>query len=167
MNERFFSKRYTVRKLRKKDVKQIYELCKENSLYYQYCPPFVTYESIKEDMAALPPNVTKESKYFVGYYDGDRLLAVLDLIDGYPEKNTIFIGFFMCDASIQKCGFGTELINELVEYIRTLEYKAVQLAWVKGNPQSEHFWIKNGFVAIKETSSSAADNVILAERKLY
>ena len=96
-----------------------------------------------------------------------RILAIYIAAGLDPEKNTIFIGFFMCDASIQKCGFGTELINELVEYIRTLEYKAVQLAWVKGNPQSEHFWIKNGFVAIKETSSSAADNVILAERKLY
>ena len=46
----------------------------------------------------------------------------------------------------------------------TYDNKTVLLAWVKGNPQSEHFWTKNGFRFLKETSSSAADCVILAER---
>jgi len=49
-------------------------------------------------------------------------------------------------------------------FFRTLT--SIRLAWVKGNPQSEHFWMKNGFLPIKETSSTAAEKVILAEKKL-
>lgn len=94
------------------------------------------------------------------------MIAVLDLIDGYPEKDVVFIGFFMCDISIQKCGIGTNIITELFDYVKNQGYKSVQLAWVKGNPQAEHFWLKNGFTVVKETSSTAADYVILAERKL-
>lgn len=161
-----FSKTYTVRKLQKDNVEKIYELCKENALYYQYCPPFVTRESIEEDMIALPAEVTKEHKYYVGFFDGERLIAVLDLIDGYPQKDIVFIGFFMCDVCIQNSGIGTAMIGELIEYIRSLGYQAVRLAWVKGNPQAEHFWLKNSFTPIKETSSTAADCVILAERRL-
>ena len=49
------------------------ELCSKNTLYYEYCPPFVSHESIEEDMNAIPPE--------------NKLLAVLDLIDGYPDRN--------------------------------------------------------------------------------
>lgn len=167
MKEADFSKKYQVRKLQKEDVWQIYELCSKNSIYYQYCPPFVSYESIEEDMAALPSGITNECKYYVGYYEVGNLLAVLDLIDGYPEKEVVFIGFFMCDISIQKRGIGTNIITELLNYIKIQGYKSVQLAWVKGNPQAEHFWLKNGFTVVKETSSNVADSsVILAEKRL-
>ncbi|SFH72988.1 hypothetical protein SAMN04487830_106121 [Pseudobutyrivibrio sp. OR37] len=35
-------------------VSDAYNLCSKNTLYYDYCPPFVTPESIKADMTALP-----------------------------------------------------------------------------------------------------------------
>lgn len=36
------------------DVEKIYELYRKNTLYYEYCPPFVTENSIRQDMQALP-----------------------------------------------------------------------------------------------------------------
>ena len=166
MNEKCFSKKYAVRKLQKKDIPFILGLCSKNTLYYEYCPPFVSYESIEEDMNAIPPNVETECKYYIGFYDENKLLAVLDLIDGYPDRNHVFIGFFMCEVSIQNCGVGTEIITELLDTIKEYGYKSVQLAWAKGNPQAEHFWMKNGFKIIKETASTASECVILAERDL-
>ena len=166
MNEKCFSKKYVVRKLQKKDIPFILELCSKNTLYYEYCPPFVSYESIEEDMNAIPPNVVIERKYYVGFYDANKLLAVLDLIDGYPDRNLAFIGFFMCEVSVQNCGVGTKIITELLNVLKEYGYKSVQLAWVKGNPQAEHFWMKNGFEIIKETASTASECVILAGRDL-
>lgn len=166
MNEKNFSGRYDVRKLKKEDAGRIYELCRMNDLYYRFCPPLATMESIGDDMTALPPGKTMESKYYVGYYEEDRLIAVLDLIDGYPEKEIVFIGLFMTDISIQNRGTGTEIINELTEYLCSQGYEKMQLAWVKGNPQAERFWLKNGFYAVRETSSPAAGSVILAEKIL-
>lgn len=166
MNERLFSKHYTVRKLQREDTDAIFDLCRKNELYYAFCPPPVTKESIMEDMTALPPHTSIEDKYYVGYFSGDKLIALLDLIDGYPENGTVFIGLFMTDVSVQKCGIGTSIISELLEYLTASGIAAVQLAWVKGNPQSEHFWLKNGFIPVKETTSNAAAHVILAERKL-
>ena len=164
MNEKKFSAIYKVRKLNVDDVNQIYDLCRQNSLYYEYCPPMVSRESIKEDLVALPPNISINQKYFVGFYDSEKLIAVMDVIDGYPEKAIAFVGFFMTDISVQNKGLGSAIISDFIEYLRTEKYESVRLAWVKGNPQSEHFWTKNGFRLLKETSSSAADCVILAER---
>lgn len=161
-----FSKKYETKKLSCEDVNEIYDLCLTNPLYYDYCPPAATKESILEDLSALPPNVTMEDKYFVGFFEKERMVAVMDLIDGYPEEKIVFIGFFMTDASVQNKGLGSAIISEVIDYLKSMYYLAIQLAWVKGNPQAEHFWLKNGFLAIKETSSTAADHVILAEKKL-
>ncbi len=75
-----FSNDYTVRRMEKADVADIYLLCSKNGLYYQYCPPFVTEQSILDDMKALPPNKEMYDKYYVGYYRGEELIAVLDFI---------------------------------------------------------------------------------------
>jgi len=161
-----FSKKYETRKLSSEDVDEIYNLCLTNPLYYEYCPPAPTKESVLEDLFALPPNVTMEDKYFVGFFEKGRMVALMDLIDGYPEEKIAFIGFFMTDASVQNKGLGSAIISEVTDYLKSINYLAIRLAWAKGNPQAEHFWLKNGFSAIKETSSTAAAHVILAEKKL-
>lgn len=160
MDELLFSKKYDVRKLHKNDINQLYDLCSKNHLYYQYCPPYVTRKSIESDMSALPDNVDFKDKYYVGYFRAEKLIAVLDLIDGYPEKDIVFIGFFMVDSTIQKSGMGSAIVKELIDYLTTLEYEEVRLGWINGNPQAEHFWIKNGFCPIKE------DRVVLAKRRI-
>lgn len=104
MNELLFSKKYYVRKLQMNDIDQIYGLCSKNHLYYQYCPPYVTRKSIESDMMTLPGNIDIKDKYYVGYFKNEKLIAVLDLIDGYPKKDIVFIGFFMMDINVQKMG---------------------------------------------------------------
>ena len=64
------------------------------------------------------------------------------------------------DFTIQKSGLGSAIVKELIDYLTTLEYKEVHLGWINGNPQGEHFWIKNEFCPIKE------DRVVLANRRI-
>lgn len=87
----------------------------------------MTRKSIESDMVALPDNVDFKDKYYVGYFKNEKLIAVLDLIDGYPKKDIVFIGFFMMDISIQKNGVGSAIVNELIDYLTTLKYKEVRL----------------------------------------
>lgn len=110
----------------------------------------MTRKSIESDMVALPDNVDFKDKYYVGYFKNEKLIAVLDLIDGYPKKDIVFIGFFMMDINVQKNEIGSAIVNELIKYLTTLKYKEVRLGWINGNLQAEHFWLKNGFCSIKE-----------------
>ena len=166
MQVELFSDKYKVCRLTSKNIEEVYDLLSKNVLYYEYCPPFVTRQAIQEDMKILPPGKVIEDKYYIGFYQDGRLIAVMDLIDGYPEKQIVYIGFFMTDISVQGRGKGSEIIDYLCGYLSRLGYESVRLAWVKGNPQSEHFWLKNGFAPLMETTSNAADEVILAERML-
>ncbi len=137
---------YNVRRMEKSDVPAILSLCEKNRLYYEYCPPFVTEQSILDDMKALPPGMTGKDKFYVGFFDRDKLIAVLDLISGYPEKDTAYIGFFMTDVFVQQKGVGSRIIQKLSLYLCGKGFSAIRLCWVQGNPQAEHFWHKNGFV---------------------
>ena len=139
------SKEYQARVLNEKDISIVYNLCRKNKLYYEFCPPFVTIESIEADMAALPPGKSKEDKFYLGYFDNDNLTAVMDLILGYPDEETAYVGFFMTDVSVQGKGVGSAIISELSGFVCKQGFSNIQLGWVLGNPQAEHFWHKNGF----------------------
>lgn len=98
--EQFF-RRYIVRGLSDENVDAIYLLCNKDTLYYEYCPPFITHQGILNDVKELPPGKTIEEKYNIGFYHQEKLIAVMDLIDGFPEDDIAYIGFFMTDTSIK------------------------------------------------------------------
>ena len=90
-----FSQNYAVRPLTAADVDTILVFCEGNEQFYRYHPPLATRESILEDVTALPPGKCVADKHYLGFFDGERLVAVLDLIERYPQDDTAYIGFFM------------------------------------------------------------------------
>ena len=144
------SKTFFVRKLNGEDVESVYALSIGNPIFYEYHPPFVTRESILEDMEALPPNKGYEDKFYIGFYDGENLVAVMDLIRDFPCEKTAFIGLFMVDAKYQGKGTGSKIIGECAAYLREQGFQTIQLGVDKGNPQSFAFWKKNAFCVTEE-----------------
>ena len=166
MDISLISTQYMVRILDEEDVPQIYELCSKNLLYYQYCPPIVTEDLIRSDMKALPPGKALENKYYLGFFDNNRLIAVMDFICAFPDEQTDFIGFFMVDSSLQKIGIGSSIIRELCAYLKCEGTTSVRLGWVNGNLQAEHFWKKNGFVETGVISKTPDYEIVIAEKRL-
>lgn len=166
MDINLISTKYTVRILTEHDIDSVYSLCKENILYYKHCPPFVTKQSIKKDMYSLPPNKTMADKYYIGFFENEKIISVMDLIDACPTNDIAFIGFFMTDISLQNNGVGSAIISELCSYLSALNYSSVRLNWIKSNPQADHFWLKNNFIPIKELPSDSYGKIILAQKTL-
>ena len=156
---------YKVRRMDDADADSILQLCKGNTLYYQYCQAQPTKEQVLSDLHITPPGIDLKDKYYIGFYQGDELIAVMDLIDGYPEKDIAFIGFFMMKNELQGRNIGSTIINEASAYLQTTGKTAVRLGIAKGNPQSTHFWKKNGFVVISEIPQEGW-TVLVAEKTL-
>ncbi len=146
MEVKNFSTIFNVRKLDTEDKNIIYELLITNPLYYEYFPPMANLDSIDSDMKALPPNKEYKDKYYVGYFSNDKLVGVLDLILKYPNEETAYIGLFITNQLFQGQGMGSEIMKELSVYLKNLRFKKISLAYAKGNPQAEKFWLKNGFI---------------------
>ena len=161
------SARYTVRRLTEADIPAILNVMEGNPLFYRYCGAGAAPSAalIRQDMTALPPGKTMPDKYYLGFFQGDRLAAVMDLIDGYPTPDIAFIGFFMTNSALQGQGEGTRIISELSASLHRSGSSAIQLGIDKGNPQSTHFWKKNGFAVLREIPQNGGI-ILLAQRPL-
>lgn len=160
------SKKYIVRKLNDADIDNIYEVMQGNPQYFQYCPPMATVQSIADDMNALPPRTTYDDKYYIGYFEEEKLVAVMDLILNFPNKETAFIGFFMMNVDYQGKGVGTEIFEECCKSLAEENYQYIRLGFAKGNPQSEAFWIKNGFSRTGVEDVQERYTVVVMERQI-
>ena len=68
----------------------------------------------------------------------------------FPEEETAYIGLFMIDIKYQNKGIGSDIIHDVLRYLKMSKFKKVRLGVDKGNPQSYSFWKKNGFYVISE-----------------
>lgn len=166
MEMQYLSSQYTVRDLLPADVDMIYDVLKNNTIFYKYHPPMVTAESILEDMEALPPNKGYEDKHYIGFFQKNTLVAVMDLIEHYPQHGTALLGFFVMNASWQGQGIGTAIISDSLAYLEQLGFRKVRLGIDKGNPQSKAFWLKNGFAFTGEEYESDGSTILVMERSL-
>lgn len=150
MEPGILSNTFDVRRLGEEDVGPIYDLCCKHEIFYQYHPPFVTRESIREDMRALPPGKDYGDKYYIGFFEEEALVAIMDVILAYPEEDIAFIGLFMINSEYQNRGIGSKIVAECAEGLRKSGFHKIRLGVDKGNPQSNAFWKKNGFVVVQE-----------------
>lgn len=126
------------------------ELCRQNTIFYKYTEARPTREKVMEDMKIAPPGIDPSAKHYFGFFDDQELVAVMDLVDGYPRADFAYVGFFMMNVKRQGRQTGTAIISDVMDYLRSIGKTAVRLAIDKGNPQSTHFWKKNGFEVIAE-----------------
>ena len=163
-----FSSRYQVRRLDLTNIPEILALCEKNTQFYEYCPPFVTTQTIEADMQALPQRKkTYEDKYYLGYYDdAGQLVAVMDLIDHYPAEKSCFIGFFMMERSLQGKGIGSQIITDFCSHLAKTGYEYIRLGYVDGNEQSRSFWEKNQFTDTGLRNYTEDYTVVVMNRSL-
>ncbi len=140
-----------VRRLTEDDAGEVLAICRDNPQFYRYCEAEPTINQVLNDMTVTPPGVDRSRKFFVGFYDESELVAVMDLIDGYPSRDVAYIGFFMMNMRLQGRQIGSSIVSGVLNNLKTMGFSAVRLGIDKDNPQSTHFWKKNGFVVIRET----------------
>lgn len=156
---------YACRILTADDCPVILELYESNPLYFQHYPPKPSLRSVKEDMKRLPAGQSDSAKFYVGFWQDKNLLAVLDFVLGYPDKQTVFIGLFMVHQVYQRTGLGSQIIAGVLAYF-SRNFEKVRLAYVKSNPQAQHFWQKQGFQPTGPEVEEGDNRLIIAEKQL-
>jgi len=137
---------YQVRRLSASDASKTFALVETNSDFYNFCPPSPNRHTILEDIKLVPANKTLNDKAYVGFFDHDKLIAVMDLIYQYPNDQSAWIGFFMVDKSVQGKGIGSAIINDVAAELKQSGLSLIELAYPKGFVRGEKFLLKNGFI---------------------
>ena len=139
------STKYRIKKMEEEDISRILNLENGNPPYFVYCPPKPCRETVLNDLKALPEGKSHEDKFYIGFFENDSLIAIMDFILSFPKEDTIFIGLFMMDSKESGKGKGSAIITEALSAWKSGGYKKVRLAYMKGNMQSRSFWRKCGF----------------------
>ncbi len=142
---------YEVRRIRERDIADVYRLCKSNKRYYRALGGGVpTRESLTEVISDVPEGSGAENKFFVGFYEDGKLLAVLDLITGHPNEKSAFIGWFMVDAERHRQGIGSQILADVRAAVKGWGYDSISLGCIKENAEALAFWQNNGFAPTGE-----------------
>ena len=157
---------YTVRLLTEEDLPAMLRVAQSNPLFYQYMQPDPTLENLAESMRALPPRRTMPDKYFFGWFDGERIVGIMDLITRHPRQEMAFIGWFILDAAYQGRGLGRQLTGRVFTMLAQQGFTEVRLGRIKGNPQSEAFWHACGFEENGLSYDTDGYTVLIMSRKL-
>ena len=161
------STRYSVRKITEADISPVYRLAKSNMRYYRYLGRIPTRESLTEIISELPAGVSMQCKHFVGFYNqDDYLVAVMDLITGYPESDDVFIGWLMVDGDLQGRGVGSGIFADVRAAVKAAGYDFISLAVVKANEEALRFWKDQGFKEVEETVSTEGYDVYKLARDI-
>lgn len=158
---------YDLKNLNEEDLSAIYDLCKKNKKYYEYIRINPTFDNVKEILNEVPPRSSLDKKNCIGFFIENKLIAILDLIEDYPNTDSCFIGLLIIDVDYQSKGIGKDIVNSLFEAIKENSYKRIELGAIEDNVDAIRFWNKMGFIATGTVYNHEKYNVVMMEKCFF
>ena len=109
-----------------------------------------TAESLRRDMAELPPRCTPEQKHFAALWKDGAPWMVLDLVEGWPRPKTIFVGLFVMDPALRRQGVGRAVMTAVLQAAKGAGFDRARLACLLDNPVGHAFWQAMGFRELRQ-----------------
>ena len=136
---------YDVRRLTEADIADVTLLARSNRRYYRQLHTRPSAAVLTEIITDVPEGAGPNSKYCVGFYDEDVLVAVMDLIVGYPEADDAYIGWFMVDESLQGHGVGGSIFADVRAAMQAQGFDHLEVACPVSSESGMRFWEEQGF----------------------
>ena len=140
------SSAYTTQTLESADIPEVFALARSNRVYYRYLGERPSKAHLTALITQLPEGATPAGKHFVGFRDEDGyLVAVMDLVCGWPEARDAFVGWFMVAADMQRQGVGSQLVADLRAALEAAGYTRIMLQLPERDRDGIAFWEAQGF----------------------
>jgi GNAT superfamily N-acetyltransferase len=115
----------------------------------------------------LPDGKTYDDKFVYGIYLDDRMVGCVDLIRGYPDEATAFLGLVLISEPFQRRGLGSAAIRAIERIVWSWgSCNRIRLSVLRVNDQVVPFWTSLGFEATGETKPYAY-GAVASEHVLY
>jgi ribosomal protein S18 acetylase RimI-like enzyme len=103
-------------------------------------------QSTESAMEALPPGRRPADKQFLGVFQQANMIALVDLVEGYPDDETLYIGLLVIGQENRHKGYGTAILYEIQQMAQSKNLHFLELAVHDTNHIGRAFWEKNGFM---------------------
>jgi len=158
----------TVRALTHADDELIYRFQAAHPAHFDFFQDHpVTRREAIQDVDDVPLNATSDQKAYLGVFEDDQLVLIVDLIIDYPLPSLVWLGLWMPakDLSDQRLG---ELYQSLVKTLRAADAVQLQLSVFMGDRTMPKFWQAQGLAAVQTTTvvrGERAANVTIYQDK--
>lgn len=121
----------------------LFEQAAEYSLLVEGRAP--TPEDARNELVELPPGKSAVDKFFGGYWQRGLLVGCADLIRGYPDPETAYLGLLLFAPAHRGRGLGVAALEHLAGLARSWGCTALRLAVIDKNLRGLNFWRRQGF----------------------
>ncbi|MDR0837824.1 MAG: GNAT family N-acetyltransferase [Propionibacteriaceae bacterium] len=117
---------------------------------------FPSDESLRDTFTELPPGCSPEDKNSIGVFDvrsgsgsGSTLVGFADIVAGYPDSDSWYIGLLLLAEDVRGRGLGSAVISALESLLVARGARDLYLAVYDANIPGRAFWQALGFVPVK------------------
>ncbi len=107
----------------------------------------------------------EDTCYCIGFSSNDEAIALLSILEGYPEADTIYIGLFLMNEKFKRKSIGTKIISALIDESFYAQYHSIKLSVQDNNISGCSFWRKLGFKTTKKINCGNFFNLSMELKK--
>ena len=145
---------YEVRAITMQNFEQVFEVYGTNQDFFLLVRgEKATMENSIYDIDAIPPNCVIEQKIYISIWEDGKVIAVLDLIEGYPEQTSCWIGLLLVHGDSQGKKIGSKIVHAILNAAKASGYQSVQLGVIENNVKGIDFWQKHGFTTFRHSGN--------------
>lgn len=128
------------------DFSALSRLCLRSTTFFELIDGRpATEATAAEILGPLAPEYAHGTKHVFGLKLSRELIAVAELLQGYPHATDWYIGLLLIDPSCRRQGLGARFCAGMLTWIRQLGGSAVRLVVQEQNADARMFWERQGF----------------------
>lgn len=144
---------YNIKVITEDIIEDVFKVMRSNGYYYSKIQQHdVTREECITDIKAVPPGIDYSKKTYIAFYEENKCIALVDFIEGYPNKQTGYLGLLMLDETLHRHGIGKKILENLLSVIKVEGFQYMELACYECNERGITFWNKMGFKEIRRSN---------------
>ena len=152
---------YTFRVVGPDDEAQLQELLESDSDFFKTAndkPPGPG--EAKSLLNDLPEAKGNNDKFVYAVFDhSGTLVAVFDLVRGYPDDKTWFLGFLFVVPNKRNMGLGSHLLEAICTHVKQGGGAAIRLGVVRENFRARALYGRTGFLFLYERERTHANGL--------
>jgi GNAT superfamily N-acetyltransferase len=135
-------------------MQRLYEKCQDFNLLVEGIP--FGEDTAQMTFQDLPPGKLLEDKFLWGIYStAQELVGLLDVVRGYPNEATWWIGLLLLAPEVRARHIGGKAVKGFIDFVKKNGGCAVMLGVVEENKNAYCFWEKMGFEFVRQTEPRA------------
>lgn len=116
-----------------------------NRAYYLLTDGRPASEQDRIDTIAYGAGLLEGMCFCIGFSRQGEAVALLSILEGYPDSDTLYIGLLLVHEAHWRKGIGSRIIRSLIDAAFGASYRSIQLSVQDNNPKGCSFWHSVGF----------------------